>query len=145
MAGKSRVEKVTEIAMLVAIVLIIATYTKIWLAPKQGPAALPDEYAVGDTVASDLEPSANGGLILFVNQNCKFCTASMPFYRELVKCVALAQGRLLIVSRDSREPDVKLMRTPAIYQVDSRGVIINVWLGQLSEANRAVVLKSATE
>ena len=167
MADKSRLEKITEIALLVAIVIVVATYAKIWLAPKPGPSALPEEYKVGDTVKSDLKPSANGGLILYVSQNCHFCTASMPFYQELVKKMAPGQGHLLIVSRDSREdlnkylqsheivfsntrsvseePDVKMMRTPAIYQVDSRGVIVNLWLGQLSEANRAVVLKFATE
>lgn len=167
MAEKNRLEKITEIALLVAIVLVVATYAKIWLAPKPGPSALPEEYKVGDTVASGLKPSANGGLILFVSQNCHFCTASMPFYQELVKKMAPGQSRLLIVSRDSQEdlkkyllsnailfpntrsvaaePDVKMLRTPAIYQVDGRGVIINLWLGQLSEANRAVVLKLATE
>ncbi len=107
-----------------------------------------------------------GTLILSLRSTCRFCTNSMPFYRRLLedrKQIGVAV-RVVVVSTEPREVTQAYLtengvtadfvvqvnaanwrdylRTPTLLQVDSKGVIVNQWTGQLTPDEEKRVLSA---
>jgi hypothetical protein len=98
--------------------------------------------------------------ILFVQSTCKFCSASMPFYRRLsalprrAKFIVMGvetrdQLQAYLSAQQLRVDDVvsvnaqniKFRGTPTLLLVDNKGVVRDVWAGQLDNAREEAVLK----
>lgn len=92
-------------------------------------------------------------LVFFLKKDCKFCTASAPFYRQLiaealkrnVKLLAIVpnsiqQGREYISSLGLPIEDIKtgsltaykISGTPTVLLVDNQGTVRSVWVGGVS-------------
>lgn len=101
-------------------------------------------------------------VLLILGANCRYCTMSMPFYRKLVEeanklpsgqIVALFShdlelGRNYLQSHDLNISTVKgsitvpwgKLFTPTLLFADSRGVIVNAWVGKINDSDEETVL-----
>ena len=120
----------------------------------------------GDSISlPDTDWTRNGRtLVLVLQDGCKFCSESAPFYRKLVALEAKAANvHLMAILPQSRDDgaryldrigvsiaDVRLMRlreirirgTPTLLLVGHRGVVEKIWVGRLSGEREADLLKS---
>jgi hypothetical protein len=149
------VDIVASIAMIVAAAFLVWKSSRsVDVAAGPGGPAAPAAYNVGDRL-NDISgvdfTLGNGTLVLYVRSTCRFCTASMGFYRTLVD--RLDGVRLAVVgsepetvlrgymSQHSLVPHVlvsvppgrlKFAGTPTLALLDSRGTIRAIWRGQLT-------------
>ena len=169
---KINMESVTNVAVLCAAIVFIATMGKIWLTPSQAAAGgPPPRYTKGDVVVDLVETArasygtSEKALFVFVNSNCTYCTASMPFYARLL-ALGKGDGRVPIVfaSReaatttrgylsshgltdvaavelgDVRAPNLRL--TPTMLLVASDGTVVEQWTGKQSKEGEDAVLET---
>jgi hypothetical protein len=128
------------------------------------PAAKPPSVSVGDKipVVPDLHlDRADVTLLMALREGCRYCDASMPFYRQLLSTTQSlrANGRLqilLLAPADAgaaqhyleahdlavdgvvsipreRQSEFKIAGTPTLLQVSRDGTIKSVWAGQLAK------------
>ena len=98
--------------------------------------------------------------MLSLHSECRFCTASLPFYQRLldtrgdapvqVVVAASAQDTTIdgYLAAGGVQPDrvvtveagaLPLAGTPTLFLVDRGGVITNVWAGQLDDEQETAV------
>lgn len=98
-------------------------------------------------------------LLLAVSSTCHFCTESAPFYKQLAK--EHGNTRLIAVLPQSIDQgeryleelgvgvdgvkqvtlsSINIKGTPTLILVDSDGLVVNTWVGKLSEAQQQEVL-----
>jgi len=98
-------------------------------------------------------------LVIFIRSTCTYCTASMDFYRRL--SALKTHARLIVFTADSevtirdymeqhelRIRDVvplvtsaiRFPGTPALALLDSRGIVLNTWIGKLSPTEQSAVV-----
>lgn len=150
---------------LVAVVCVAALALigmRLW-GPVQAPAgAFPDVTgaALADTVDIDWS-SADRTLVLSLYSECRFCTASLPFYRRLLEARGDAPVQVVVAAptEDAAihtylddagvRPDrvvtvaagtLPVGATPALFLVDRAGVVTDAWIGQLHGEQEAAVL-----
>ena len=131
----------------------------------------PTEYRPGDTVPANPKLELAGAeqtLILFVRSGCRYCTASMPFYRQLAEAARHQAGgvRLVAVSHEPREILARYLEehqvrvdsavslspaelrhfrvngTPTLLLVTRKQVVRKAWIGQLNEPQQRQVFAS---
>jgi peroxiredoxin len=106
---------------------------------------------------------ANGWTLVFaISKSCHFCTASAPFYRQLLTSASLAKISALVISPDPEDSmraylnDLRLNipkidrvsfqaiginATPTVAIVNSKGKIAAAWIGQLTRDGQDAVLR----
>ena len=96
-----------------------------------------------------------------LHSECRFCTASLPFYRRLLDARGNAPVQVVVAAsaQDTAihdylddggvQPDrvvtveagaLPLPATPALFLVDRAGVVTDAWIGQLGGARETAVL-----
>lgn len=159
--NQRRIETAANIAAIIMFALVGASAATRLLTLRDAPAvsaAPADRYDLGDSC--DLIPSedvrqSDRTLLLILHSQCKFCTESMPFYRQLMNdrgaspgvrftvlmLDPLPKGKAYVsangLSADSviRFPIDKTNRisgTPTLLALDASGIVIGVWIGKLS-------------
>lgn len=100
-------------------------------------------------------------LVIFASTSCRFCTSSMPFYRELSQRAHDAGLRLVAVGNEPRDALAAYFRshsvtlddvlsaspeslrvvvaTPTLAIVDKAGLVRQAWVGRLSADAEAQV------
>src|SRR5260221_1310627 len=169
MSRRDLLERSANVAMIVAAAVFVAAQVRGLIgsggaAPKAAAAA----YAPGDE-APRLDGveygKAKRSVLVFVNSECHFCTASMPFYKSLManRKVASTETIVMAVSRDSpkdldayiqqhgvgfdrlismgREVNPRMRLTPTVFVVDGAGKIVKVFVGKLDEAMETELAK----
>jgi hypothetical protein len=97
--------------------------------------------------------TSNVTVAIIVQSECRFCTASMPFYLKLAKMRAAKRLQLVAISRESVATTTNYLKahglqvdaaamltgseipttgTPTLVLVNKSGVVERSWLGQLS-------------
>lgn len=94
-------------------------------------------------------------LVIAVHASCRYCQASLPFYRRLVELEATSRLRahVLAVMPDDKDAGTALLRsggltvdslfgrplgsirvsaTPTLLLLDSHGLILHAWIGRLT-------------
>jgi peroxiredoxin len=160
-------DRTVNIAILVAVGFFVTTQVRLWRHADAHPApAGYTAYTEGETLPEFAGLSSGGSTVLvFVNSNCTYCTASMPFYARLSSEMSKAgrQADLVVASREPVEtsssylerhnvsvprvislesdkaPLLKL--TPTLMIVSREGRIERLWNGQLSPDAESEVLK----
>lgn len=170
MKTKLNLEAVTNVVILIAAVVLIGTLAKMWLAPAKPAPAPAVRYVKGDTVpelpkaiATAYEGS-DKALLVYVNSNCQYCSASMEFYAKLQAAAkAGAKVPVVFVSRESVETTrrylashgltsataaelnsataPKLQLTPTILLVSSTGAVLEQWTGKQFSDGETALLK----
>jgi hypothetical protein len=149
--------------------VIVAGVSVAWLAwqRSQHPAPrLPPTYIVGERIAEvgavDFQASAQT-LVMALREDCRYCQASVPFYRTLTEALrkrADGTTRLVVMSTDSvpamsaylkandiqvdhvaayRAGDLKIPGTPFLFLVDRAGIVKSVWRGKLATSQEREV------
>jgi hypothetical protein len=123
-------------------------------------------YSPGSTISDKANlgiSKSQKTLILVTNSECRFCSASMRFYRQLTaaarssstRVVALTEENLLAnrdylrsngVTADGygsiADSGILARATPTLILVQRDGTVLNSWTGQLSEKEEQRVLAS---
>ena len=127
---------------------------------RQGPRKVSESYRPGDKLTTGEVPvdfsKAPQTLVLVVSSQCHYCTASMPFYRDLLTGISRAQNHTQVVAAGLLEKTTALQKylndnqlavdqiitvstaktkfkvTPTVLLVDRNGIIKGVWTGMLS-------------
>lgn len=162
---KGYLETGSNIAVVLVAVLIIGVFTWQYFAGKQ-----PSELQSGLHKGANLSQlsgydfsSSPKTLIIAVHSKCGYCSASIPFYnrvteslkdKNIVRAIAVfpgsdtdakqyveAQGLKTdsVVMADFRA--LHINNTPTMILVDSKGKIIDFWVGQLTEDKQQQVMK----
>jgi hypothetical protein len=126
-------------------------------------------YRVGDELTGGLrdliEPSGTAVAIMVVSQNCRFCTDSVGFYRQLTSIEStgpqnsfrtvfvgllgnddgrnfVARNNLPAAAVKPTPPDLRerVRGTPTLILVDGAGRIHGSWLGRLSADQERLVV-----
>jgi hypothetical protein len=155
-ALSKKIELVANLAILIVSCLLAVVLVKAYFLNEA-----PKEVTSMPSVASlDIPWNQNGPtLILALSKNCRFCTESAPFYKQLSQSkrnthlVALlpqsvAEGREYLEKLGVSVDEVKQFSldkigvngTPTLLLVDTSGVVKNSWVGKLSPEQEATVL-----
>lgn len=90
-------------------------------------------------------------LVLVLSTDCEYCTASAPFYRRLAAETADKTGLVVITAQSPKETreyldrlgisvndvrqvvpsSIEVKATPSLVLIDSQGIVIRSWQGQL--------------
>jgi hypothetical protein len=164
-----KVDLFTNVALLATCGFLCFTLLE---GPPQSKAARPEPYRKGDRILAVGEKqfsSAHRTVLVAIRNGCRYCAASMPFYRKLersvaarkdgrVKMIFLAPGdqaknseyleanalspdRLMSLSREQAK-NLKITGTPTVIVADEKGVVKDVWIGQLNDASEAQVMET---
>jgi hypothetical protein len=130
---------------------------------------VPPVYTAGEriTLQGVDFAGADRTLLLVVQQGCRFCDESMPFYQRLSANPQLAERtRLVVVAPDdegvTREElakhdvevhqivraalgGLKVRGTPTAIMVSRQGVVQRIWTGLLREEEQADLLQALTQ
>lgn len=163
MRSQSKLDTVVNVAIIAAAIAFIATQAKSWW--NAAPAAQASvRYRAGDMLP-DVEAFASPGrspmLVLFINSECKYCSASMPLYRRLLaernerhlnlRVVAAAKEDMSSLTQylktNGLSPDaaialptttaIKTSSTPTLLLADDQRNITKVWVGALDPEREA--------
>ena len=162
---KNRINLVVNV-MIVAVLVCIGFVLIKHYRSSHRPATPPQDYHLpaGSTVSlSGVDWAKNGQTLLFVlDTGCRYCTASAPFYQEIVRQKRMAQ-LVAVLPQDIQVSkkylndlnvsidDVKQSRleamgvkgTPTLILVNSAGKVVRSWPGKLSPEEEREVLEAA--
>lgn len=158
-----RIERVADYAFVIACVAVVALVLQRQMPGLQTRPQLLGPGEIISTVPGVSFGAARRTALLVVNQSCKFCALSMPFYKQLsdrrkggdtsFQFAAMSpQDDDETVKKYLAEHDVTVDRglhlaltrvtdvgTPALLVVDSQGRVVASWLGLLSGAQQQEV------
>jgi len=150
------IERTTTVLVLLAAGVVLFQTAKQAIAGPAKPLEI-STYKVGDSfpVLAGLDmKDGRPALVLYVRSTCKYCTASMDFYRRLTMTTPRSH-RIVVVGPESKEvlqdyvsshdvvPDVVLSvpngtlsisGTPTLVSVEPSGLVGHVWRGKLGTA-----------
>lgn len=164
-----KIEVISNIAIIVSAILLGVVFAKRYLYPTPVSSTANDSVIIGKKISlPEVDWIGNGNnLVLFIQSNCRYCTDSAPFYKQLVSLQLSNQNnsqsalQLIAISPEPtqaskayldsvgvhidkvRQADLRsigVRGTPTLLQVDGSGVITNVWLGQLDKNRETEVL-----
>lgn len=163
----SSIERWTHLAILCLCLTVSAVLIKKhFLAPASPSLGI----ASGETLTLPEEAalaSAEKTLIIALSPDCRFCTESMPFYRQLIDSRSAGGSDFRVVAvvgdRDRMWPEQRILQaagvevdtmvsadfqsigivgTPTLVLVDRRGEALDVWQGKLDEKRQARVRRA---
>ena len=141
--------------------LMIPTPNKPTISTTRSPQSQTPIYRIGEKVnIGNIDFSkANRTLLLAVRKGCKFCEASMPFYKSLGEDASItAAARIIVIAPDSEDTSkaellrnnvrvsqvvsvppgsLKIRGTPTAILVDHLGTVEQVFTGRLDDSKQA--------
>jgi len=162
---KRNLDTVINIATLICIVSLIAFFGYRWTFPQNQQSNYEEDFAEGKTLAE--VPNLNEGkyeksVILILNTDCKYCNASMDFYKKLANTKYNAEsGQLAALFSQPKEivdkyvkdknfpirtipganfEKLKVGLTPTVVVIDKKRQIIKSWFGQLKTEQEQEVI-----
>lgn len=160
--GRRIVEIMANVAIIVAATVILVNFLLAKLSSRRGfPAP-----SIGSSISlPDINWDKNGQtLIMVLQEGCKYCEESAPFYRRLLDLRSGEQPRIVAVIPGDRENSIRYLSersvhadivinssleaikvglTPTLLLVDHSGHITRVWVGKLGEKQEQEVIKQA--
>lgn len=165
---KSKLEMIANLVIIVTGISATAFLANRYFDGPDAPALQRDVYQPGELLAADLPirvSDAERTLLVVVNSRCSFCTASMPFYRRLVKEHAggaqiavvgtepLATLQEYIVKNglgdlplgSVRSDYFKTRLTPLLVLIDKERRVVSSWPGKLGPTREKEVIGRLSE
>ncbi len=155
-------DRITNIAVLVAVVVFLFIAGRNELGRRHVPGMMTAKDFVGKTVKLQgvQFSQQHNSLILALSTACHFCQQSLPFYQELT---TKAQGQLDVIGVfPQTETEAKkflqdanvhatqvvsagletvgVSATPTLLLVDTKGKVLDAWLGALDDKGREQLL-----
>lgn len=173
---KNVLEVGTNVAVLLAAMTVVAVFGVSLLSGKNAQAKKESTKPTQSQLQTgQILPQLNGidytaaprTLMIMMSTKCKFCLASVPFYRQISEMGETKGGSLHVVAAfpNSSEgvvqfaaenhfpleavanlnlDEVGLRYTPTLVLVDKSGTILNTWVGQLTPEGEKNVLERLT-
>lgn len=163
-----RLERIANIAIVFAAICCAGAWT--WYATRPRVVALPSvRYSVGDSFANVNELRAalpRRTMLVLVSSTCRYCSESMPVYRNVLSDEAVARWRVVFASRDepgvlkhylennglpiqnvdliriSDTSEFKATATPLLFLLDTDSRIQQTWEGKLTPDREAAVRRA---
>jgi rhodanese-related sulfurtransferase/peroxiredoxin len=162
---KLNFETIANVVVVLAIVVVTGIIVKKYLFDSNEPV---QKIAVGQKLSiPGVDWNQNGKtIILAVKQDCTYCTASAPFFRQIADEAGKQNIKIEVVSSDSEEysknylagldiaiPDVHQVSlrkygfsgTPTLLFVNRDGTLKDMWMGGIDNQNSAMVLSKLKE
>ena len=161
-----RLEVLTNLAIIVAAVLLSVVLIKNYLLPyysKDGPRDFSVPAGAKVSLPGVDWSNNNQTLLLVLQKGCHFCTESAPFYQRLVRETAGRENIHLIAVlpqafdeskkylddlgvaieevKQAQLDSIGVYGTPTLILVNNQGVVITSWVGKLSADGEAEVLR----
>ena len=154
-----KIQVASNCAIVLVAILLGVVLVKNHLVPHKAPALISPGMKIS---LAGVDWAANGKtLVLALQKDCKFCSASAPFYQRLIhdarehgKVHLLAVlpsndvesrdylGRIGVSISEIRQAELSaiyVQGTPTLILVDRHGIVQRVWIGQLpSQREREV-------
>lgn len=161
-------ERVGQVAFIMMCVVVSAVgIQRLRASPAPVPPARPAPIEPGARldVAEALAPgTSRGSVVLALSTACRYCTASMPFYRRLMALDVIRDGRIrlgvaslqpvdemaqYLASHQAsisqvvllRESGVPIRGTPTLVLIGRGGAVVNSWSGQLGPADEEAAIR----
>jgi thioredoxin-related protein len=165
-----RLEFFTNLAIIVAAVLLSVVLIKIYLLPnhsKDGPRDWRVPAGVKVSLPGVDWSNNKQTLLLVLQKGCHFCTESAPFYQRLVRETA-GRGSIHLIAvlpkasdeskkylddlgvaieevKQAELDSIGVHGTPTLILVNDQGVVMTSWVGKLSADGEADVLRRLHE
>jgi hypothetical protein len=160
--SRGALEAAANVSFVIGVVLLVSFSAIRTFSTPAHPSAQ-EGVAVGTSLMPDEHSSAwpNRTVLVVVSSTCRFCTASMDFYRQLSQQVARnAKLSIRFVSAESADtlsgylqrnglagvqigplpPGYSIGGTPTLLMLDRDGRVSHGWLGQLSSEQEEQVV-----
>ncbi|HMG74643.1 MAG TPA: hypothetical protein VK582_14175 [Pyrinomonadaceae bacterium] len=159
-----RIELIANVSIIIVAIVICAALAKRFLTKPPAQQSDASGIVAGTKINLPDEDWAKNGktLLLALSTNCKFCSASAPFYQRLASTALSSKNTKLVAvlpqgAEQSREylstlkvtiEDVKqaspvslgVRATPTLILVNNAGIVTNSWVGQLTPDKETEVL-----
>jgi hypothetical protein len=118
----------------------------------------------GDLIDGTIAVEGHWTLVLALSPNCKYCTDSMPFYREKLsdandlsvvvvgletadelRAYTRAHGLRVSNHRQIKPQQLRLRSTPTLLLVSPNRQLHTIWTGMLSQRGEEVLLASLSD
>lgn len=163
----------TNIAVLLAAITVVGFFAKSYFAPQnsqpqQNPQPQQTGLKVGQNISQNINidyKSSPRTLMIILDTNCKFCAASVPFYKQLLKEQSKRAEFVNIVGlfpdpseqvnkflEENQLPmktvsnislsEVGMKYTPSLVLIDNSGKVLNTWVGQLPPEGEKNVIET---
>ena len=152
---RTNVEFAAQIIVAIAVVTVAGVLIKRMVFPAQPRPSRVANISAGERLGlPDVDWKLNRkSLVFFLNKDCRYCTSSAPFYRQLTDEASKQNVRLLAVLPNSAEEakayvqsiklpiddirtgplaSYKIAGTPTLLFVNSSGIVERVWFGDAS-------------
>lgn len=164
--SSNRIHQLTNLAIVVVVLMIGVVIAKNYLRSARPVPEVHDyRVAAGSRVSlPGIDWAANGQtLVLVLQQGCRHCTESAPFYRQLVKEATannkvqllavlpqeVAEGKQYLSSLDLPIAEVRQAKlealgvqgTPTLILVNGDGLVLESWAGRLPPEEEKAVMK----
>ena len=152
---KPRLELLAYLAVILTCALILGEKAISYTQRPPSPLAAGDKFA---ELGALVPEGASGAFVLMLSPTCKYCTASMPAFRQLVEERNAKGSEVAVIAtvhsqtpfeeeervfqEHSFQPDalkhletgkVRVRGVPTVARVDPTGKVLQVWQGQVSE------------
>ena len=158
---RSNAEFAAQIVVAIAVVVVAGVLIKRMVFPPQPSPSRGAHINVGERLdLPDVDWKLNKkSLVFFLNKDCRYCTKSAPFYRQLTDEASKQNVRLLAVLPNSAEEakayiesiklpiadirtgalaSYKIAGTPTLLFVNSSGTVERVWFGDASGREKQI-------
>lgn len=159
--SKTRAGNLVDLLLVVGCLLVGSTVARQWIRAAEALPPLSVHVRPGDT--AEVIPGlsygpTNSTLLVYLRSTCRYCSASMPFYRKLADEAAKKSVRVVVVHSESGPaitqylaandlPEVvwhrgRVLSTPTLIEIDRTGLVRNVWAGLLDGSGERRVLEA---
>ena len=159
-----RIELVANVCIIVVALVICAAVANRLLLKSPSSLSGIQGIAAGTKISlAEIDFARNGQtLLLVLSTDCKFCSASAPFYQNLATRTGSTHGTKLIALlpqgleqsreylkslnvpidevRQTQPASVGVRATPTLILINSAGIVTNSWVGQLQSDKETEVL-----
>jgi hypothetical protein len=169
-----RLETATNAATIITCVAVVAVLADRWFG--KPPERLPPTYEVGEAI-TDLPAVdfrvAERTLLLAASEDCRYCEASIPFYKRVASRLGAGSGatpvQVVLITVDDHvraqrfvqssgltnaqvvrlTPEamnaLKVPGTPTLLLADRSGKVVGAWVGKLNEEREREVLAAIAQ
>lgn len=164
--SSNRIHQLTNIAIVLVVLMIGVVIARNYLrSPRPIPEVRDYRVAAGTRVyLPGIDWAANGQtLVLVLREDCRYCTESAPFYRQLAKEATVnskvrllavlpqdvVEGKQYLNSLDLPIAEVRQAKldalgvqgTPTLILVNGDGLVLESWAGRLPPEQEKAVMK----
>ena len=162
---RTHLETATNVVVLAVVTIIIAIFAWGFFAQNSSPNI--QKGLQKGTVFAALPPhdfgAARRTIVLAMNSSCGYCNESIAFYRQVVEAANKNNVQVIAISQEKEisfkkylsqsqlnidaRPQVDLnsygiAATPTAILIDENGLILDFWVGKLSQESEKQVIKA---